>query len=65
MSEVSYAEFEISLHSGNGAIVDDPHARIATILENVAAKLRAGEGVGKIFDENGNKVGYFQLDLDD
>jgi hypothetical protein len=63
--ETSYVEFELVLHSGNDAIIDNPNERVAAILDKVAAKLRSGnEDYSKIFDANGNKVGYFQLDID-
>ena len=63
--KVDYVEFELCLRSGNQAMVDDHKAEIARLLRLAADKILAGEDYAKLTDYNGNKTGYFQLDLDD
>lgn len=51
--------FTLTIEGGNEAMQD--RMDIASALEKVAKRLRAGEDGGKIMDVNGNTVGKFDV----
>ena len=61
---IEYVEFELKLRGGNQAMVDDHKTEIARLLRLAADKILEGEDYARLNDYNGNKTGYFQLDLD-
>jgi hypothetical protein len=58
-------KFTLTIESDNAAMVDDPRRAIVKILSRVADKLVTDHDCGVVRDENGNKVGSFDLDCDD
>jgi hypothetical protein len=50
----------LKIEIGNDAMTD--HADIAAALERVARRVYNGVEAGKIIDDNGNKVGSFQVE---
>lgn len=60
-------KFTLSIESDNAAMVDNPRYRVADILTNLAERLVKPNCIscGIVRDENGNKVGSFDLECDD
>jgi hypothetical protein len=54
-------QFHLHLNVKGAAIVEDPASAVGDILIKAAAKVRAGEQFGRIFDENGNRVGFWHF----
>lgn len=57
--------FNLSIESGNAAIVEDPALAIADILSDVKRTLSDGYTSGMVTDVNGNRVGTWKLDQTD
>ena len=52
-------DFELSIEMGNDAMQDAED--VASALERVVARLRAGSVQGTVVDDNGNRVGSWKL----
>lgn len=52
----------IQFSTGNAAFDDQPATEIARILNHIAWQFLHGEDVGVIFDKNGNRVGYVEIE---
>ena len=63
--KITNAELELSIDSGNKAMVDDHRGEIADMLEQTARKIRECYTGGKLLDTNGNCVGSWSLDLEE
>lgn len=58
-------QFQITIRSGNQAVVDDPQGEVCRILQDVAAKVMGGDDAGRVRDLNGNHVGDWWMETDD
>lgn len=54
-------EFKLEMDCNNDAFAEDLEVELARILRDVANKVRAGHGNGPVRDSNGNKVGSFEI----
>lgn len=62
---ITQVDFELSISSGNDAVVTDTHDAIGEILHKLAERIGDGDTDGNIYDLNGNTVGHFCLTLED
>ena len=52
--------FTLTISTDNAAFEDEPASEIARILRGLANDLEFnGEGGGRLYDVNGNRVGFF------
>lgn len=58
-------DFEISIRSGNEALISNPVAEIHRILDRVKDDLVAEYDGGPIVDMNGNKIGEWSFTTED
>lgn len=56
--------FKMEFSTDNSAFAEEGHLEAARILEIVAQGLRVEDFGGCIFDVNGNKIGYFYMEID-
>lgn len=55
--------FNLTIASGNAALVDDPPEEVARILRDVVGRVLAGHTSGVLMDINGNGVGDWDLEV--
>lgn len=55
--------FKLDFSLENDDFANDHIAAIATILRNLAIRIESGDHEGFVHDLNGNKIGYFSIDL--
>lgn len=54
--------FTLSFTMDNAAFEDEPATESARILRDIAEKVEAGHGGGKIRDINGNSIGTWSVE---
>lgn len=54
-------EFTLNINCDNAAFAGGPLDEVATILDDVARRIRGGDREGSVRDTNGNTVGGFEL----
>lgn len=62
---VNNVSLRVNFNSGNAALVDDPRAETARILNDIRARVEGGEEYSAIFDLNGNYIGDWSLDVEE
>lgn len=56
-------KFSVKIETGNAAFDPDPLPELARILREVAGWLEQGRMDGACYDINGNRVGFYGMDL--
>ncbi len=62
---VTNVSFKIKIDSGNAALVENPQEEVIRIMEDLIAKMRRGRTCGSCMDVNGNRVGDWDLDVEE
>lgn len=62
---IQRVNFQMNLSSGNDAFVEDPAGEMIRLLDDVKARIERGDVNGILWDRNGNRVGLWDLDIDD
>ena len=57
-------DFTLSFNMDNASFEVAPEIKINTILHLVGDRILNGETDGRIFDVNGNSIGYFEMVTD-
>jgi len=57
--------FKIEFSTSNAVFASEPDDECARILCAVAKRVEAGFSNGPVVDVNGNRIGYWSLDLSD
>ncbi len=65
MKNTSHVTFEMSIESGNEAMVNDTIGEITSMLHATAKDIYNGKFEGKLRDINGNTVGMYSLAIFD
>jgi len=63
---IEHVKLELTVSSGNQAVVDDPLTSLADLLqEQLVDRLRLGADYGNLRDYNGNTIGSWSINLDE